>query len=300
MPRIQYKEINFGQDRLQIIQKVNNLIATYSAQGYTLTLRQLYYQFVARDWIRNKQQEYKRLGDIVSDGRLAGLIDWKAIEDRTRELGENPHWQDSAQIVEICGKQFRLDKWDDQPYRVEVWVEKDALEGVVGKAAKEMDIAYFSCRGYTSQTSMWEAGQRLIGYIREGQKIVILHLGDHDPSGIDMSRDIQERLYMFTGGARFIFKTIALNEDQIAQYNPPPNPAKTTDSRYNGYRDRYGDDSWELDALDPWVIHQLIIDNVLPYRDDDLYQARADEELSHRKLLTAAADRWVEVADFLS
>ncbi len=228
MPRIQYREINFGPERMGIIKKVNALIEDYRAQGYNLTLRQLYYQFVARAWIANKQQEYKRLGDIVNDGRVAGLIDWYAIEDRTRNLSGNSHWNDPTQIIDAAARSFQIDKWTNQFFRIEVWVEKDALEGVVGQAARALDINYFSCRGYTSQTSMWDAGQRLKGYVSRGQTVVILHLGDHDPSGIDMSRDIQERLSLFMGDKSWglKFQRIALNEDQVRKYNPRQTPRK--------------------------------------------------------------------------
>ncbi len=302
MPRIQYREINFGGDRLETIRKANELIVSYGGQGYTLTLRQLYYQFVARAWIANKQKEYKRLGDIINDGRLAGLIDWEAIEDRTRELGHNSHWSDPSNIIQAAAQSYAIDKWEDQPYHVEVWVEKDALEGVVGRAAKEVDVNYFSCRGYTSQTAMWNAGRRLAEKVGAGKDCVVLHLGDHDPSGIDMSRDIEERLRMFMGDNSYglMFERIALNEDQIEAYNPPPNPAKITDSRYEGYRRRHGEESWELDALDPAVIHNLIQNRVISYRNDLSYNALEDREYRDRCLLENVARRWGEVEKALT
>ncbi len=301
MPKIVYKETSFGAERNAVIDRINGLITDYLAQGYTLTLRQLYYQFVARGWIANKQQEYKRLGDILNDGRLAGRIDWYAIEDRTRSLGGNSHWKDPGQIIDTCARSYMIDKWDGQSYRIEVWVEKDALEGVVGQAARKLDINYFSCRGYTSQTSMWDAGQRLKRYVSRGQKVIILHLGDHDPSGIDMSRDIEQRLKMFMEGEAWglEFFRIALNPDQVRKYNPPPNPAKVTDSRYEGYRARFGEESWELDALEPKVITDLITRAVAKYRDQARFGEKAKEEAVGKSLLTAAAKRWADVATFL-
>lgn len=301
MPRILYKDIEIGRKRLAIIEKVNTLIQSYRAQGYVLTLRQLYYQFVARGWISNTQQEYKRLGETVNDGRLAGLIDWYAIEDRTRSLGGNSHWDSPSEIVQSAASSFRIDKWQDQPYRIEVWVEKDALEGIVAQAAGRLDINYFSCRGYTSQTAMWNAGQRLKGYVQDGQKVIILHLGDHDPSGIDMSRDIKDRLVTFMEASfrGLSFERIALNMDQVKKYNPPPNPAKVTDSRCAGYMERFGTDSWELDALEPGVITQLITDAVFEFRDVDLYNNQAEIEDAGKSLLHEAARRWNHIVNFL-
>lgn len=305
MPCIKYKEIRFSADRQAIVDNAVTLVRTYRARGYSLTLRQLYYQFVARDLLpqawadpatgsTNNERSYKKLGDVIADARMAGLIDWTAIEDRTREVDGNNHWDHPSSIIKACGEQFMLDKWEGQQYRVEVWVEKDALEGVVGKASRAMDVQFFSCRGYASMTSLWEAGQRLKGYAEAGQTPVIIHLGDHDPSGIDMSRDIQERVALFMDeySDDLQFQRLALNRDQIDEYNPPPNPAKVTDSRYSGYSAEHGDECWELDALEPSVIDDMIRAAIRQYRDDEQFEALADQEQFHRHDITLVAEHW--------
>lgn len=305
MPKRQYKEITFSPERSKIIRQAEILVTTYRQQGYSLTLRQLYYQFVSRDWFpegwadketgsTNNERSYKKLGDIISDARLAGMIDWTAIEDRTREVGGNAHWDGPQDIIEICARSFQLDKWAMQSHRVEVWVEKDALEGVVEKAARELDIQFFSCRGYASMTSIWDAGQRLKRYAEAGQSPVILHLGDHDPSGIDMSRDILDRVRMFMDGhgEELIFERVALNMNQVKQYSPPPNPAKVTDSRFKKYQDEHGDESWELDALDPTTIDAIVRKHVLAYRDEDSFAKLADEEDRHKSDLLTVSQMW--------
>ena len=191
---IKYIEKRFNPSSLAIIEKANEIIEDYSAQGFDLTLRQIYYQFVARDLISNEQKEYKRLGSIISDGRLAGLISWEAIVDRTRHVRSNSHWSGPREIVEGCAAQFRLDGWEGQPNRVEVWIEKDALIGVIENVCRKLDVPFFSCRGYTSQSEMWGASQRLLEHSKvNGQNNIIIHLGDHDPSGIDMTRDLTEQ-----------------------------------------------------------------------------------------------------------
>src|SRR5258706_12213234 len=119
------------------------------------------------------------------------------MEARPREVDGTSQWSTTADIIDSAARSFKIDKWADQTYRVEIWVEKDALEGVVGKAARDLDVQFFSCRGYASATSIWDAGQRLKKYAEADQEPVILHLGDHDPSGIDMSRDIEERVKLF-------------------------------------------------------------------------------------------------------
>lgn len=322
MPKIIYEPKIFNPQHQGIIDKANQLIATYNAQGYQLTLRQLYYQFVTRDWFpedrswksvggkwvrakdgsRNAEPNYKWLGDILNEARLAGQVDWHAMEDRTRNLAGNSHWTSPASIIESCYRSFAIDKWSDQPYYVEVWVEKDAIEGVVARACQALDINYFSCRGYSSATSLWDAGQRLKRHASNDRKPVILHLGDHDPSGMDMSRDIEERVSLFMDGTRMDlnFKRIALNMDQVEQYNPPPNPTKLTDKRSEKYIELYGDECWELDALEPSVIDELIRDEVAEYRDEKLYKAQEVIEKGYIAELEKCSQNWPRVSKFLN
>ena len=275
MPKIQYKEIKFQQKSLDLIELVNQVGEEYQAQGYELTLRQVYYQLVARGYIPNNERSYKNIGSLINDGRLAGLIDWHSITDRTRNLRSNGHWDNPADVIASARYSYLLDKWEGQPNYVEVWVEKDALVDIVGQACRPLDTPYFSCRGYTSQSEMWSAAQRFI-YQRDRENRIIIHLGDHDSSGIDMTRDIQERLWLF--GADVEVKRVALTMNQIDTYNPPPNPAKLSDSRCGKYIEQYGDESWELDALEPQVITDLITNEVTAFRNDEIYQAVCDKE----------------------
>ena len=297
MPKICYIKKNFRPATLQLIAIANNIIDEYAAQGFDLTLRQLYYQLVARGYIENSERSYKNVGSTIDDARLAGLIDWNRIVDRTRNLRSNGHFNDPAHIMKAAATSFQIDKWSRQPHRVEVWVEKDALIGVVEVAARRLDVPYFACRGYTSQSEMWAAAQRLRTWRRRGQTPVILYLGDHDPSGIDMTRDVLDRMMLFAGGMQV--ERLALNWDQVEMYNPPPNPAKLTDSRAEGYIARFGMSSWELDALDPTTIAGLIETAVMSFRDEDLWDEAVDEEQEGIRLLTEASDRWEDVAEFL-
>ncbi len=294
MPRIKYEDKTFRSGTLALIKIVNQIINEYSTQGYDLTLRQVYYQCVSRDLIPNNEKSYDKLGRIIGDARMAGLIDWKAIVDRTRSLRGNSHWNSPSDVMLSAAEGFAIDKWSrehGQDFRPEVWVEKDALVGVVGRVCEELDVNYFSCRGYTSLSEMWAASQRLLNYRRAGQKPFVIHLGDHDPSGIDMSRDITDRLEIFTK-RNLEFERIALNADQVQQYNPPPNPAKLSDSRVAGYIARFGYESWELDALNPNVIVDLIRRAVLSCRNNEAWEQAVKHEQGHIKELKAAAKHW--------
>jgi hypothetical protein len=291
MARIKYEEKRFSPRVMRTIEQANAIIEEYNAEGLTLTLRQLYYQFVSRDLIPNRQDQYRRLSRVISDGRLAGLIDWFAIVDRTRNLMALRHYADPGEAINFMLRSFILDRREAQPFRPEVWIEKEALVGVISQICNQLDVPYFACKGYTSQSEMWGAGQRFNRYLDRGQRPVIIHLGDHDPSGIDMTRDIVDRQGMFADDA-IIVERIALNMDQVEQYNPPPNPAKLTDSRSTDYISEYGRSSWELDALEPRVIRQLIETTVARYTDYELMEATLERERRYRNVLRRVADNW--------
>jgi hypothetical protein len=282
---IAYTTKKFSQATLDTIHQANQIIRRYEAQGLVLTLRQLYYQFVARGLMPNSDASYNRLGTIVSDGRLAGLISWAAIEDRTRFLRGLSHYSHPAQAIAAVRKQYRRDLWATQPWRPEVWIEKDALVGVIEGICHELRVSFFACRGYSSQSEQWRAGRRFARRVQAGQRPIVFHLGDHDPSGIDMTRDNQERLSMFAGVQVQVVR-LALNMDQVLQYNPPPNPVKLTDSRATSYRSEYGtEESWELDALEPTVLRDLIADAVGRIRDERLWDEALRREAEDCRLL---------------
>ncbi len=297
MPLIQYEPKRFRDDTLWIIQKAVEICEDYRDQGYELTLRQLFYQFVARDLIPNSDRSYKRLGSIVNDARLAGLLDWDHISDRTRNLRRATTWSSPSEIIRASASQFRRDAWSasGQLSRPEVWVEKDALVDVVARASEPLFAPYFSCRGYVSQSEMWRAGRRMRQHVLDGFEPVVFHLGDHDPSGIDMSRDIEERLALFAGTPIRV-ERIALTMAQIRQYSPPPNPAKLTDSRIEGYVSQYGRSSWELDALEPGVLVDLISSHVEgEIGDRSAWDEVLAEDEDTRLRMQDVSDRWEDV-----
>jgi hypothetical protein len=322
VPLKKYRHINFKPETQLVVDEIVRIVESYREQGYQLTSRQLYYRFVALDlfpagrkWSRdandkwqrdengtvNAEPNYKWICSIIADARIAGLVDWNSIEDRTREPEIPKSWENPAEIVSACADQFQIDKWVDQPYRVEVWVEKDALEGIVEQVCRRLFVTSFSCRGYTSATAIWKAGQRLKQYAEAGQTPVILHLGDHDPSGVDMSRDIQKRVSLFMDEeyGSLMFQRIALTREQIRQYRPPPNPAKVADSRAEAYIEEHGVNCWELDALEPAVLSTLIEEKVLNFRNEKKFKAKVKEEKQHLADLRRVADNWDEVVENL-
>lgn len=294
MTLIKYENHNFKSDTLEVIGHANKIIESYESRGYNLTLRQLYYQFVSQALIPNSQREYKRLGDIISKGRRAGLISWKAIVDRTRGLKVDPANESASELIEESVYTFALNPWHKQKSYVEVWFEKDALMGVFDKATRRFRVPYFSCRGYTSDSEIWNAAMRLRNRSMRDQEVHVIHFGDHDPSGIDMTRDIIERLALFAERPIDV-RRLALNMNQIDEFNPPPNPAKETDSRYVEYHKKYGYSSWELDALKPETLCEITEREVRKFIDMDEWNESLREEDDEKRALSAIAENWEQV-----
>lgn len=302
MPRMKYKDIRITRSTRDLITIANSIIDEFAEQGYELTLRQLYYQFVGKDLIPNTQRSYNRLGDAIATGRNIGLIDWDAIVDRLRNVKKRSEWADPGAAIESLAGQYHIDVWENQPVRPEVWVEKDALSAIVRRSCNAYGVGYMVCRGYLSQTAAYNAGQRALKRSRYAipQQTVILYLGDHDPSGLDMPRDINERVNLYAADhlARTSVKVkpIALNRDQIAQYGLPPNPAKEADSRAPDYVKRYGESSWELDALPPAALTEIIERAIVTEcRNPELMQSFLEDEKREKAQLIAASKKWGEI-----
>lgn len=332
--KITYTPKKFGPASIAVIRQAEAICREYRAAGYDLTLRQLYYQFVARGLIPNDQKQYKRLGDIINDARLAGWLDWDYLVDRTRNTVQRPHWNHPRDIIQASAKQFHTDWWETQPLHVEVWVEKEALAGIVEQVTSQYDVTSLACRGYLSQSEAWSAAQRFLEHVQSGRNVVIIHLGDHDPSGVDMSRDNEDRIRHFLHGdllrnaeisgaydayddapwdwfdtdqwaqgeydivdTVFELRRIALNRDQITRYQPPPNPAKITDSRATDYIRKHGTQSWELDALPPDVISALIRDEIEELMDPEAFLKARQRETAYRERIAALLDQHGDVLD---
>lgn len=286
-----YEHKNLRRDTLDLIGAINTIVQEYDAKGFTLTVRQIHYQFVQRGWLPNTGTTYDRLQGAINTGRMVGLISWLAIEDRGRSLKGLGHYTSPAEAIDRVRRSYRIDKWANQRFRPEVWVEKQALEGVVGQICNRLEVDFYAQKGYNSTSEHWRAGQRFARYIEKGQRPIVFHLGDHDPSGIHMTQSNQEKLSLFAG-VPIIVERLALNYSQIEQYDPPPNPAKERDSRIESYvammEDAGAPDpycSWELDALNPEVIQELIRSAIMRVRDEEAWDVMVEQEVEDKRLL---------------
>lgn len=264
------------------LSEINQILEDYRRQGYRLTLRQLYYQLVSKNIIPNEDGEYKKLSNILKKGRLAGIVDWDSIEDRIRKPMLPYYVGGTQEAIDDTIKQYRLDRMEGQEQRIEVWVEKDALSNVLGRVTRKYHVRLMVNRGYSSITAMHDAAERL------NSADVILYFGDHDPSGLDMLRDIEKRLQMF--GVYPDIIPVALTMPQIKKFNPPPNPAKIKDPRYEWYLERFGPTSWELDALPPEELNRLVEKAITSRIDLSLYNDMLNREKEDIKTLKSYYD----------
>lgn len=326
-----FKAHSFGEEAARLLGECNRVVERYQAKNLKLTLRQLYYQLVSRNLIPNEERAYKRISALLSNGRLMGQVDWEAIEDRIRVPRIPPEFKDLDDLVETALWNYRLDRWEGQENYVELWVEKDALAGILAPIANEYHSALMVNRGYSSQSAMFDAGQRYLeacygGALKYGnfaeyagikagkdfkeedvrrlrkirvldpeeipdpkRRPILLYLGDMDPSGEDMVRDIRERLQMF-GVVHIDVRKIALTMEQIEEHQPPPNPAKRTDPRAAEYIEKFGSTSWEVDALPPEVLDELVRSEFEVLIDMEKMDAvKAREEKDKKVLRTAVS-----------
>lgn len=272
MAREYFRDWRPNEKTLTLIACCISIIEELSA--YRLTLRQLYYQLVSRNIIPNEERSYKNLSRVVTRARLAGLLDWSAIEDRVRQPVFPPEFNDLEDLVEAALRSYRLPRWKDQEYYAELWVEKDALASVLRPLAMKYHVVLMVNRGYSSASAMYDSAKRFLDH--RDKDCTLFYLGDLDPSGEDMVRDIRERLLEFEAPVRI--EKIALTMEQVQEHGPPPNPAKMTDPRAADFISLYGEESWEVDALAPAVLEQLITEKIESVLDLELYQEVKDQE----------------------
>ena len=263
-------ELHLGKANKERLEVVNEIIEEYAGQGYRLNLRQLYYQLVSRDIIPNKPSEYAKLSTLLVKGRMGGAVDWDAIEDRVRRPRIPSSWDSPSSIIESAIHSYRRDRQEGQDNYIELWVEKDALSGVLSEITSKYHIRLMVNRGYSSCTAMYDAFTRIKYQEQKNKMAWLLYLGDHDPSGLDMVRDIGDRLNEF--GTHPIVTHIGLTMEQIKKFNPPPNPAKISDPRAKWYIKKHGETSWEVDALNPKTLNELVETNIRRLIDIDVFE----------------------------
>lgn len=258
-----------------LISAAQEILKEYSDR---VTIRQLFYQFVTRGIIKNSERAYGMLDRQMGVARRDGRISFGAFVDRTRHsfLGEqpNPSLSDAESILndgiyvfehasEIALEQLKqsylrysLPYWHWQPVYVEVWVEKEALANLFEPLAQKYQVTFVPCKGYSSLSLLYDCSMRFRA-VPSDREIHILYFGDFDMRGLNIQESIERSLLNdFHIQAKVI--RCALTREQIDQFRLPPNPAKSTDAMARGWIETHGNVAWELDALEPKVLEQLV------------------------------------------
>lgn len=268
-----------------IVKAVNEVFETYSAK---MTLRQVYYRLVSKHIIPNNINAYKGLSRHLVKARENRDVDWRRFEDRARTT-HGGDWgydnvDDTTAYVDgklndfkTCWEDIKLTRWKGQDVYVEIWIEKDALSRLAQDAVRDLGVRVCPSKGYSSFTYIAETVSRLS---RISKPIKILYFGDFDPSGIDIERDLYDRLVRYGVDASQLDVTrYALTIEQIEEYELPPMPAKRSDVRYASFvAQTGGSDAVELDALEPPILSRLIRDAVEGHIDQDIWDARQEQE----------------------
>lgn len=251
-----------------------------------LTIRGLHYQLVSIG-MTNSFQHYKRVVNAMIEARREGLISFEKFSDNDREMiGETECDEtdlDSAiekgqDVILGWMEYYRKNRWENQPYYPEVFIEKKALQGVFRPICEEYDIALGACKGYPSLTFLNEAAKRFIEAEENGKKPIILYFGDYDPSGEDIPRSIEENLKEL-GCESIEVRRFALMKQQVIEWKLPPAPAKETDSRTANWG---GLGQVELDAVEPRKLQWICESAILSVFDHDLYKELKFTEMEER------------------
>lgn len=274
-----------------------NSIAVLEGYSDKITLRQLYYRLVAKGLI-NDMNHYKRVINAIGDARWNGDIEFNAFVDRERSMyGETnaepvillDQIERAKEQIGLWMKSYHLNKWENQPEYIEVWIEKKALQGVFERPCQRFDIGLAPCKGYPSLTFLKDAQERFEEAIDRNQNPTILYFGDFDPSGVDIPRSLIENISKM--GCEVNIERIALNQDQIIEMHLPSAPAKTTDTRTKNWN---GEGVVELDAVEPNTLIQMVEKAIQSHFDTTMYNTLNDRENIERELYQTALKIFVQ------
>jgi hypothetical protein len=190
--------------------------------------------------------DMKRVYRNLKDAREDGTIPWSWIVDENRDLERAASWNDPDEFAREITNAYRREFWNEQPVRCEVWSEKGTVRGVLRPVLDKYGLGFRVMHGFSSATSVYDVAQS-----NDERPLIALYVGDFDPSGMFMSEeDLPARLKEY-GGDHVELRRIALTGEHVLGLPSFPASDKRTDPRFKWFTGRYGDQCWELDAMDP-------------------------------------------------
>jgi hypothetical protein len=253
-----------------------------------MTIRQLFYRLVSRGLIPNDRKHYQLTSRVMTKSRDDGRCSFDAIVDRSRPSYSPNVFDDADEYANTVQRSYRKDYWATQPNHVEIWVEKDAIIGSIEPTTDELGVTIRVGRGFLSTTKAHEIATR---FASVDKPITVFYLGDHDPSGHDIERDLYARIRSY-GSGDFNMQRLAIHKADIAQFNLPPLRIKDSDARAVKFRAQHGEDCVELDALPPDELRRRIKEAVELLQDRTLWDRAVMVEKVELASIKDAASMW--------
>jgi hypothetical protein len=245
-----------------------------------MTVRQVFYQATVRGLVEKTERGYDKVQIALANMRRAGAMPYDWIVDFTRWQRKPRTFRDVNHALQETSRLYRKDLWASAESYVEIWLEKDALAGVVAPVTYKYDVPLMVARGYASLSFLSEAAEYMEG---EERPVYIYHLGDFDPSGVNAGEKIEQTLRELAPTAEINFERIAVTPEQIAARNLPSRPTKQSDSRAKGF----GALSVELDAIDPNQLRALVDEAIERHLPPHEYRVLMAAEESERQAINA-------------
>jgi hypothetical protein len=260
----------------------------YLSEAWPTTVRGVCYALFVRGVIPSMaQNETKRVSRLLVAAREEGSIPWAWIVDETREIERRPSWDDAEEYVQVVRRAYRRDFWAEQPRRVLLVSEKGTVRGVVRPVLDELGVGFLPVGGFAGATTVHDLADD-----DDGRPLIVLYVGDHDPSGLYMSeRDLPARIERY-GGSHVEVRRIALLAGDLADLPSFSAGSKRRDSRYRWYVERYGATCWELDAMHPNTLRDRVADAVTAEIEPEAWTRCETAQEAEQEALTALLDGW--------
>lgn len=257
------------------------------AEQAPMSVRQVFYQAETRGLVPKTEAAYKNVVcRLLTKMRLEGELPFDWIADGTRWMRKPTTFGSLEHAIGNVVSTYRRALWDNQDAYIEVWIEKEALAGVVVDVTAEWDVPLMVTRGYPSISYLYSAAENMEA---EHRPCFVYYFGDLDPSGVDIARNVEERLIEFAPSADLTFERVGVTAEQVALWDLPTRPTKRTDTRARGWQGG----SVELDAIPPATLRQLVEDRILEHVDLDAYNVVRTAERDERDLLERLLNREV-------
>jgi hypothetical protein len=253
-----------------------------------ITGRGIGYKLFVRDLISSMgKTDMKKVYRLLKEARERGMIPWDWIVDETRDLERAPSWDDPADYADVVIRSYRRDHWNQQPVRVEVWSEKGTVRGVLAPVLNKYGVGFRVMHGFSGATTVYDVAQD-----DDGRPLIVLYIGDYDPSGLCMSEhDLPARFDKY-GGDHIDIERIALNREHLDDLPSFPAANKKKDPRYRWFLSNYGERCWELDALDPNSLRAMVETAILEHIEPVAWKRCAVVEKAERESIRSVLSQW--------